>query len=45
LAVDGASGAAAVLDMLAMEFEAAMAFCGARTVDELTRDLVTRVGR
>ncbi len=44
LAVDGADGAAEVLALLAQEFEAAMAFCGARTVDELTRDLVTRVG-
>jgi 4-hydroxymandelate oxidase len=40
LAVDGASGAAAVLDLLAKEFEAAMAFCGARDVTELARELV-----
>ena len=44
LAVDGAAGAAGVLDLLAVEFEAAMAFCGARTVGELTRDLVVHVG-
>jgi isopentenyl diphosphate isomerase/L-lactate dehydrogenase-like FMN-dependent dehydrogenase len=40
LVVDGESGAAAVLRMLGTQFEAAMAFCGARRVDELTRDLV-----
>jgi 4-hydroxymandelate oxidase len=43
LAVDGAAGAAAVLDLLAKELEAAMAFCGARDVTELTRDLVLPV--
>ncbi len=42
LVVDGATGAASVLRLLGTEFEAAMAFCGARTVDELTRDLVVR---
>ena len=40
LCVDGASGAAQVLTMLGTEFEAAMAFCGAASVAELTRDLV-----
>jgi 4-hydroxymandelate oxidase len=42
LCVDGATGAAQVLTMLGTEFEAAMAFCGAADVAELTRDLVTR---
>jgi 4-hydroxymandelate oxidase len=40
LVVGGRSGAAAVLGMLGTQFESAMAFCGARGVDELTRDLV-----
>jgi 4-hydroxymandelate oxidase len=40
LVVGGRSGAAAVLAMLGTQFESAMAFCGARGVDELTRDLV-----
>lgn len=40
LVVDGAAGAAAVLDLLGTQFEAAMAFCGACRVGELTRDLV-----
>ena len=35
-------GAAAVLARLRAQFEAAMAFCGAPTVDALTRDLVKR---
>jgi isopentenyl diphosphate isomerase/L-lactate dehydrogenase-like FMN-dependent dehydrogenase len=43
LCVDGASGAAQVLTVLGTEFEAALAFCGATSVAELTRDLVTRV--
>jgi 4-hydroxymandelate oxidase len=42
LCVDGAIGAAQVLELLGTEFEAALAFCGAASVDELTRDLVTR---
>jgi isopentenyl diphosphate isomerase/L-lactate dehydrogenase-like FMN-dependent dehydrogenase len=42
LCVDGAAGAAAVLELLGREFEAALAFCGAASVDELTRDLVVR---
>jgi len=40
LVVDGQSGAAAVLSVLGTQFESAMAFCGARGVGELTRDLV-----
>jgi 4-hydroxymandelate oxidase len=40
LCVDGASGAAQVLTMLNTEFEAALAFCGATSVHEVTRDLV-----
>jgi 4-hydroxymandelate oxidase len=40
LVVGGAEGAAAVLDLLGTQFEAAMAFCGACRVGELTRDLV-----
>lgn len=44
LCVDGAVGAACVLDLLAKEFEAALAFCGATSVGELTRDLVQRAG-
>jgi 4-hydroxymandelate oxidase len=42
LCVDGACGAAQVLDLLGTEFEAALAFCGATSVAGLTRDLVTR---
>jgi 4-hydroxymandelate oxidase len=44
LVVGGADGAAAVLAGLRAQFESAMAFCGASTVDGLTRDLVTRAG-
>lgn len=40
LVVDGAAGAATVLRLLGTEFEAALTFCGARDVGELTRDLV-----
>jgi 4-hydroxymandelate oxidase len=40
LCVDGAAGAAQALTMLGTEFEAAMAFCGAASVGDLTRDLV-----
>jgi 4-hydroxymandelate oxidase len=43
LAVDGADGAAAVLRLLNLQFEAAMAFCGARGVEALTRELVRRL--
>jgi 4-hydroxymandelate oxidase len=43
LCVDSAAGAAAVLTLLGTELEAALAFCGAASVDELTRDLVARV--
>jgi 4-hydroxymandelate oxidase len=42
LCVDGAAGAAQVLELLGTEFEAALAFCGAASVDGLTRDLVVR---
>ena len=42
LCVDGAAGAAQVLKLLSTEFEAALAFCGAASVDQLTRDLVFR---
>ena len=42
LCVDGAAGAAAVLTLLGTEFEAALAFCGAASVDDLSRDLVVR---
>jgi isopentenyl diphosphate isomerase/L-lactate dehydrogenase-like FMN-dependent dehydrogenase len=42
LCVDGSSGAAQVLTLLGTEFEAALAFCGATSVAELTRDLVAR---
>jgi 4-hydroxymandelate oxidase len=42
LCVDGAAGAAQVLTMLGTEFEAALAFCGATSVNDLTRHLVTR---
>jgi 4-hydroxymandelate oxidase len=40
LCVDGATGAAQVLTLLGTEFEAALAFCGAVGVDELSRELV-----
>ncbi|HEY8217971.1 MAG TPA: alpha-hydroxy acid oxidase, partial [Acidimicrobiia bacterium] len=40
LAVAGEAGVAEVLRLLRSELEAAMAFCGARSLDELTRDLV-----
>ena len=43
LAVDGAAGAAAVLRLLNLQFEAAMAFCGVRDVDALARELVRPV--
>jgi 4-hydroxymandelate oxidase len=42
LCVDGAAGGAAVLRQLGVEFEAALAFCGATSPSELTRDLVAR---
>ena len=42
LCVDGAAGAARVLELLGTEFEAALAFCGAASVGELSRDLVVR---
>jgi 4-hydroxymandelate oxidase len=42
LCVDGASGVRQVLELLGTEFEAALAFCGAASVAELTRDLVAR---
>jgi 4-hydroxymandelate oxidase len=42
LCVDGAAGAAQVLTLLTTELEAAMAFCGAATDDDLTRDLLMR---
>jgi len=45
LVVDGAAGAAAVLELLNLQFEAAVAFCGARNVAELTRDLVMQAGQ
>jgi 4-hydroxymandelate oxidase len=44
LVVDGTRGAATVLDLFGRQFEAAVAFCGARNVAELTRDLVTQRG-
>jgi isopentenyl diphosphate isomerase/L-lactate dehydrogenase-like FMN-dependent dehydrogenase len=40
LCVDGAAGAAAVLTLLGAEFEAALAFCGAASIDDLSRALV-----
>jgi 4-hydroxymandelate oxidase len=40
LVVDGEHGARRVLELLCRELEATMAFSGARTVGELTRDLV-----
>lgn len=42
LCVDGAAGVAEVLALIGTELEAAVAFCGAASVDELTRDLVVR---
>jgi 4-hydroxymandelate oxidase len=42
LCVDGAAGARQVLEVLGTEFEAALAFCVAASVAELTRDLVAR---
>ncbi|HLM17180.1 MAG TPA: alpha-hydroxy acid oxidase [Acidimicrobiia bacterium] len=42
LCVDGATGAAEVLTTLGTELEAALAFCGAVSIDELSRDLVSR---
>jgi 4-hydroxymandelate oxidase len=45
LCVDGAAGAAEVLTLLGTELEAALAFCGAASVGELTRDLVVRAPR
>src|SRR5215207_1260875 len=38
LCVEGAAGVARVLELLGTEFEAALAFCGAATPDDLTRD-------
>jgi 4-hydroxymandelate oxidase len=40
LAADGENGALSVLEMLAAEFDLAMALCGARNVAEIRRDLV-----
>ena len=40
LAADGEEGALAVLEMLAAEFDLAMALCGARSVGEIRGDLV-----
>lgn len=40
LALDGAAGAARVLEMLRAELDTAMALCGATHLDEITRDLV-----
>jgi 4-hydroxymandelate oxidase len=42
LCVDGAAGAAQVLELLAREFEAALAFSGAASVAEAGRELVQR---
>lgn len=42
LATGGADGVAALLGELTADTARAMALCGARTVDELDRDLVTR---
>jgi 4-hydroxymandelate oxidase len=42
LATGGAAGVQAVLDGFGVEFERAMKLCGARTVADLTPDLVTR---
>jgi 4-hydroxymandelate oxidase len=42
LVVAGEAGATSVLGLLRAELEAAMAFCGAPTVGQLTRDLVSR---
>ena len=40
LAVNGAEGAAHVIEILRTEFDNAMAQCGCRTVDEITEDLI-----
>jgi 4-hydroxymandelate oxidase len=40
LAVDGEAGVGAVLELLRSEFDLAMALAGARSVSEVTRDLV-----
>lgn len=40
LAADGENGALSVLEMLAAEFDLAMALCGVRNVAEIRRDLV-----
>jgi 4-hydroxymandelate oxidase len=40
LAADGEEGALVVLEMLAAEFDLAMALCGARSVNEIRGDLV-----
>lgn len=40
LCVDGEAGAAQVLSLVGREFEAALSFCGAASVTDLTRDLV-----
>ena len=42
LAVDGEAGAVDILHLLALQFEGALAFCGAVDVGVLTRDLVIR---
>jgi 4-hydroxymandelate oxidase len=44
LTVAGATGAGEVLRLFRSELEAAMAFCGACGVGEMTRDLVRRGG-
>jgi 4-hydroxymandelate oxidase len=41
LALAGEEGVTRVLEMLGGELDLAMALCGARSVDEITRDLVT----
>ncbi len=40
LTVDGAAGTARVLGLLREQLDNAMALCGCRTVDEITRDLI-----
>jgi len=42
LCVGGAAGAAQVLELLGTEMNSALAFCGAASVEWLTRDLVVR---
>ena len=42
LAVDGRAGVDHVFDMLLRELDLAMALCGCRSIDELTRDLIFR---